>query len=105
MSIRRVLPVLLALLLPVASCGADEDRVTGVVVEVEGDLVSVASFVVVALDGGRLTFRPGPGLVTFEHGAPLPHLTEHLRTGDPIRVTYRSANDGSLVASMVEDAG
>jgi hypothetical protein len=100
-------PILLTVVLAVAAagCGTDEERVTGVVVEVQGDLTAVESFGIVGSDGERMTFRPGPGLVTFEHGAPLPHLTEHLRTGEPVRVTYRSDDAGGLLALIVEDAG
>ncbi len=44
------------------------------------------------------------GLDEFEHGGPLSHLSEHLQTGHPIRVTYVAEAD-SLVAVVVADAG
>jgi hypothetical protein len=76
-----------------------------VVVGVEGDLSSVISFEVLSPAGDRLTFVPGPDLAGFRHGGPLTHLSEHLRTGEPIRVTYTESDKGALMAVIVEDGG
>jgi hypothetical protein len=99
---RRLVAVVLVLAV-MAACAGPEDRVTGVVIEVDGTLEEVRSFTIVTGDGDRMTFRPGPGVDRFEHGAPLPHLTEHLRTGEPIRVTYEPG-ESHPVALIVEDA-
>lgn len=105
---RPALAATLALLLAAAAtataCRGPEQRVSGVVVAVDGDLEAVRSFTLVTGDGERLTFRPAPGLDRFEHGAPLPHLTEHLRTGDRVRVTYQEDAAGGLTALAVDDA-
>jgi hypothetical protein len=70
----------------------------GIVTAVDGDLTSVRSFTV--LDRGELlTFVPAPD---GEHAFPLPHLTEHLRDGDPVRVEW-GLIDGVRVALRVED--
>ena len=76
--------------------------VEGIVLELEGDLTSVQSFVVMAPDGERYTFIPAEGL-TF-HGGPLSHLRDHLTSGDTVFVVYERAGDGSLVAVEVGDA-
>jgi hypothetical protein len=92
-----------AAVLTLAACAGNQDRVRGVVIEVRADLESVESFTVVTGEGERLRFVPGPGLSRFDHGPPLTHLSEHLQSGDPIRVTFE--RDGALVAVMVEDVG
>jgi len=99
----RVASALLALAVLAAGCSGGDQRVTGVVVGVDGDLTTVRSFELLTTSGDRLTFVPGPDLFTFPDGTPLTHLSEHFQTGVPIRVTYRS-EDGTNVASIVEDA-
>jgi hypothetical protein len=101
---RRLLAVVALVAVLPAACGGPEDRVTGVVVDVDGDLTGVEAFVVVTTGGERLRFVPDEDLTRFEHGAPLAHLTEHLRTGDPVRVTFVTEG-ATLVALEIEDAG
>ena len=97
--------LVLALLIGLpAACGGDEERVRGIVVDVQGDLSGVASFTIVTREGERVAFVPAPDLTRFDHGAPLTHLAEHLQTGDPVQVTYVE-EDGVVQAVMVEDAG
>lgn len=75
--------------------------VEGVVVAVDGDLTTVRSFDVLTTEGERLTFEPDPfGDFAF----PLPHLGSHMRSLDPIRVEYRTTEDGVLLAVKIEDA-
>jgi hypothetical protein len=93
--------VLLALIVPTA-CSSSSDTVTGIVVEVDGDLVSVSRFVVVIEDGSRLEFQPSPGIL-FHDRAPISHLQDHLRSGEPVRVVYETLDDGTLVAVEVFD--
>jgi hypothetical protein len=100
---RRAAAAILVLAVVAAGCAGGDQRVTGVVVGVDGDLTTVRSFDVLTTTGERLTFVPGPDLFTFPDGTPLTHLSEHFQTGVPIRVTYRS-EDGANVASIVEDA-
>lgn len=90
-------------LLVVAACAGPQDRVAGVVVAVDGGLAEVVSFEIVTADGERLEFVPAADLRTFDDGAPLSHLDEHLRTGVRVRVTYED-RDGIRVAVAVSDA-
>lgn len=97
-------PALLAILVFIlpAACSSPSDTVTGIVVEVDGDLVSVSRFVVVVEDGSRLEFIPSPGIL-FHDRAPISHLQDHLRSGEPVRVVYESLDDGTLIAVEVFD--
>ncbi len=90
-----------ALLVLAGGCGGDAtDRVEGVVIDVSGDLETVESFTIRTSDGLDLVFEPAP-TATFHEG-PLVHLTDHLRSGEPVAVTYEE--DGSrLVALEVSD--
>jgi hypothetical protein len=99
--VRRLLLVLVLVAVG-AACAGGEQRVRGIVVEVRADLRTVEQFTVVTEEGERMTFVPGPQLTRFDHGAPLSHLSEHLQTADPIRVTYLD-EDGVLEAVLVED--
>jgi hypothetical protein len=87
--------------IPVA-CSSGQDAVTGIVVEVDGDLTSVARFVLVLPDTSRQEFVPSPGIL-FHDRAPISHLQDHLRSGEPVRVVYQTLADGSLVAVEVFD--
>lgn len=78
------------LLALVAACAAGGGTVTGVVVEIEGDLERVESFTVVS-EGDSYVFIPAPD---GEFEFPLPHLRDHLRTADPVRVEYRETETG-----------
>jgi hypothetical protein len=89
-------------LLVLAACGGSRGTIEGVVIEVDGDLTEVTSFVVVTEEGERLAFTPAPDLA-FHDGAPLAHLMEHVRTGQPIRIRYTIAEDGDLVARALDD--
>lgn len=97
---RRTALVVLALL---AACrGGEAGTATGVVVEVEGNLEQVTSFTVVAEDGERLRFLPHPAGV--DAPFPLPHLRDHLRSGEPVRVEWVRSEEGELLATSVDDA-
>jgi len=86
------------------SSGPGSDAVvSGVVTQVTGDLGAVETFVVTDETGESHQFTPAEGL-TF-HGGPLDHLREHIISGEPVEVTYQEADDGSLVAVEVGDAG
>jgi hypothetical protein len=100
---RRALAVLALGVLVLAGCSGGDQRVTGVVMSVDGDLTTVRSFEVLTTGGDRLEFVPGPDLHGFPDGTPLTHLSEHFQTGAPVRVTYRD-EDGVNVAIIVEDA-
>ena len=68
-------------------------------IEVDGDLTSVASFVVLTDDGARLTVVPDPAL---SYDFPLSHLRDHLRTGEPVEFRYED-RDGQLVLTSITD--
>ncbi len=89
-----VVAAVVAALLP-----SDSGQLTGIVVSVEGDLTSVRSFEVLS-DGDRFVFEPAPD---GDFAFPLPHLRDHLRTGEPIAVEYERV-DGDLLAMRVSDA-
>lgn len=90
----------------VAACGGsvEQDTATGVVIDLEGDITTVSSFVLRLPDGSDRTVTPAPG-VTFHGDAAIGHLRDHLRSGAPVRIEYEVLDDGSWVASAVEDAG
>jgi hypothetical protein len=96
--------VALAVGLAVSSCstaGVGNDALSGVITEVNGDLTSVAGFVVLAEDGSSHRFTPVNGL-RFE-GGPLTHLRDHVVSGQPVVVTFERGPDGELIAVHVED--
>lgn len=89
--------------LTVSACGTPENgtAVVGVVVDYQGDLVSVDSFTVRTADGEEIELRPTDD---GEFAFPLPHLREHMATADPIEVRFIEEN-GTMVATAVSDAG
>jgi hypothetical protein len=94
------------LALALAACAGGDQRVTGTVVSVEGDLTSVSGFTV-QTDSGPVIFVPDADLRGFldedgEVAAPLTHLWDHLRDGYPVRVTFRVEGDIN-VALIIED--
>jgi len=84
------------------SCASAQETVTGIVVEVEGDLTTVSRFVLVLPDGTRPEFVPSPGIL-FHDRAPISHLQDHLRSGAPVEVVFETLDDGTLVAIEVFD--
>jgi hypothetical protein len=99
----RLTAIAVAGALLVASCGGGTTTVEGIVVEVNGDLSTVADFTVVTPDSDRVRLVPAPDL-RFADGTPLSHLGEHVRSGDPVAVTYEELADGTLSATRVDDA-
>ena len=75
----------------VAGCdarGADGPapiEVVGVVTSVTGDLREIHEFEIQVDDGSTVQLIPAPR-TTFD-GGPLSHLFDHLRSGEPVRVT------------------
>lgn len=90
-----------AVVVALAACGDATTRVEGRIVEFDGDLTAVRSFVLLTERGDRIEFRPGPE-ATF-HGGPLTHLRDHLVSGEPVVVFYEGSADEARVVS-VEDA-
>ncbi len=90
----------LALAAACSSPGGDHETVRGVVLEVDGDLTSVKSFLLRTDDGEVLEAAPAPdGDFRF----PLPHLHDHRRTSEPILVELDRSVDPPL-AVAIEDA-
>lgn len=80
--------------------GASRETVRGVVLEVEGGLASVDSFVLRTDEGEVLEVVPAPdGDFRF----PLPHLHDHRRTSEPILVELDRSTDPPR-ATAVQDA-
>ena len=100
---RRIAASALGLALVVAGCGdpgEDRETVRGVVLEVDGDLASVESFVLRTDDGDILEVVPAPdGDFRF----PLPHLHDHRRTLEPVLVELDRSVDPPL-ATAIRDA-
>ena len=84
----------------VACSGSDQTLITGVVVEFQGDLVTVESFTVQTPQGERLQFVPAADA---DFGFPLPHLKEHMVSSEPVEVRYVDEDD-QLIATSVSDA-
>lgn len=92
------------LVLAVACGGGDGGTVRGIVVDVEGDLqTGISSLVVRDGDGTRWTFITPPGLM-FDDGGPLSHITSHMASAEPVEVQYKTEADGTLTAERVADA-
>ena len=93
----------LGLVLIVASCGGsseDREEVRGIVLEVEGDLGSVESFLLRTDEGEVLRVVPAPdGDFRF----PLPHLHDHRRTSEPLLVELDRSYDPPR-ATAIRDA-
>ena len=94
LSIHRIL--LLALL--VVACAQTSGTSRGIVLWVEGSLEEVTSFSVL-IEGEELTFVP---VEEGDYDFPLSHLQVHLRTGEPILVTWE-LDDGSRKALALAD--
>jgi hypothetical protein len=82
----------------VVACAQNEGTVVGVVIEVDGNLDQVTSFTVL-VDGEEMTFLPAEN---GEYPYPLPHLREHVRTSEPVVVTWER-RDGDLYAIELRD--
>lgn len=88
------------LLFAVAGCGLPTSgTMKGIVVDVTGDLTTVEEFTLL-VEGDRVRFVPSPG---GEFAFPLPHLRDHLRSGDPVLVGWELV-DGIRVATFLDDA-
>lgn len=80
------------------SCSSST-TVRGVVTAVEGDLASVQAFTMRTDSGRTLHISPSPdGAFEFE----LVHLRDHLRSSEPIVVTYE-VRSGLAVAVAISD--
>lgn len=88
-----------ALVLAVTGC-AGSDAVQGIVIAVDGDLTEVRSFELRTTSGDVMSFQVDP---LGDFAFPLPHLSSHMRSLDPVEVTYRTLDDGDLVAVGVKD--
>jgi archaellum component FlaF (FlaF/FlaG flagellin family) len=91
--VRRFLAGLL-----LVACSGSSGTVTGIVIDVAGDLTNVSAFTVL-VEGEEMTFVPAED---GEYAFPLSHLREHLREQGPIRVGWER-RQGGLVALRVED--
>jgi hypothetical protein len=89
-----------ALAFVAASGGEDSGQLIGIVVAVDGDLTRVESFELLA-DGDRTRFEPW---ADGEFDFPLPHLRDHMRTGDPVVIEFERM-DGVMMATRISDAG
>lgn len=96
---RKVLIGLIAVAaVALALIPSDSGQLTGIVTAVDGDLTEVRSFEILS-DGDRFVFEPSPD---GDFAFPLPHLRDHLRSGEPVAVEYERG-DGVLIAMSVTD--
>lgn len=98
---RRVIGGIAAIVLTLGACGSSAPTIEGLVVAVDGDLTTVQTFDVRIGSGEVLRFQPDP-VGRFEF--PLPHLSNHMASLDPVRVTYRTEGGETLIAIGVSDA-
>ena len=92
---------LLSLAALTACSAVDMSTVDGIVTAVNGDLTTVESFDVLTTEGDTIRFVPAPfGDFDF----PLPHLSSHMRSIEPVRVTYQATDDGFNLAEKISDA-
>ncbi|MGH8953226.1 MAG: hypothetical protein ACRDX9_17620 [Acidimicrobiia bacterium] len=98
----KFLTSITTLTLVLGACSVpDQVTVEGVVTAVDGDLTTVISFDIHTTDGDTIRLVPAPfGDFAF----PLPHLGSHMRSLDPVRVTYTTADDGTNLAQAIDDA-
>jgi len=100
--LRAVLGVACAVTI-VVGCGQSTSEITGVVIEVNGSITTVESFVVRLPDGSDQVVTPAPDM-TFDGGAAIGHLRDHLRSAGPVTIRYEVLSDGTWVAREVSDA-
>ncbi len=94
---RSSVAVVVASLL-LAACSSQSGTVDGIVVNVEGTLTEVNAFTVLA-GGEEMAFRT---LDDGDYEFPLPHLSEHQRTGEPVQVDWVE-REGVRYAVAVRD--
>jgi hypothetical protein len=87
-------------LVALAACSGSDKPIAGRLAEVDGDLTTVESFVLLTEDGERLRFLADPA-ASF-HGGPLSHIRDHLVSGEPVVVFFEERGD-DLVATAVDD--
>lgn len=95
----RFLSSALVVALAVTSCTPSNGTTRGVVLNVEGDLSEVRSFSLLVRDQRVVDFVPAEG---GDFAFPLPHLREHLRTGEPVLVGWEMI-DGVRYAVSIRD--
>ena len=89
-------------LLALSGCSDGRQTVEGVVIEVEGGIAEVEGFLLRLPDGTDLRLQPADE-VLFHDSAPIGHLRDHLRSGQPVAVEYEVLADGSAVAYSITD--
>lgn len=85
------------LLLVLTTACSSSDQVRGVVIEVDGDLTSVESFVLRTDSGELITIVPA---ADGEFGFPLPHLNDHRTSLSPIVVELDPSMDPPRAVSI-----
>lgn len=89
---------LAAALIVAFACVPSSGTVRGIVVEVDGSLEQVSSFTLL-VEGERLDFAT---VADGDYDFPLPHLQDHLRSGEPVVVDWEM-REGERVAVSVVD--
>lgn len=95
-----ILALALTSTLVAVACGSStEDGVTGIVVDVQGELDDVEQFTVL-VDGERMVLETTPEA---DYAFPVAHLREHLRSGAPVLVRWEEQGD-RRIATFIDDA-
>jgi hypothetical protein len=90
---------LAALALMGAACASSsEEGVTGIVVDVQGDLDNVEQFTVL-VEGEQMVFET---TTDADYAFPAAHLRDHLRSGEPVQVRWEQEDD-RRVAVFIDD--
>lgn len=96
---RTAIRLLVLMAILSGACGPTSgEEVTGIVVDVRGDLEDIEQFTVLA-NGERMEFgTTSDGDYSFGLG----HLRDHLRSGEPVVVRWEERGD-RLVATFIDD--
>ncbi len=88
--------ILIAAIVLTTACSQSNGTSLGVVTDVEGSLTVVDSFTLLS-GGSEIEFLPIPGQ---SYDFPLPHLREHLRTGEPVVVDWEIREEERFALSI-----
>lgn len=81
-----------------ACTSSSDEGVTGIVVDVQGDLEDVERFTLL-VEGERIEFETASDA---DYAFPVAHLRDHLRSGEPVQVRW-DGRDDRRIATFIDD--